>query len=90
MEIGQRNITNFLGKRVRASLGVSSPSDTLGSISDTDWKCSNCSHRISIEEERLDLLVQEHQDYHLALQLSQPPEPKRVKKDIRAFFTKPG
>lgn len=90
MESGQRNITNFLGKRVRASLDDPSPSDTLGSISDTNWKCSNCSHRISIEEERLDLLVQEHQDYHLALQLSQPPQPKRVKKDIRAFFTKPG
>jgi DNA-directed RNA polymerase subunit RPC12/RpoP len=90
MENGQRNITNFLGKRGRPSLDDPSSSNTLDSISDTDWRCSDCSHRISTEEERLDLLVQEHQDYHLALQLSQPPEPKRVKKDIRAFFTKPG
>lgn len=90
MENGQRNITNFLGKRDRPLLDDPSSNNTLDRISDAAWKCSHCSHGISTEEERFELLVQEHQDYHLALQLSQPPEPKRVKKDIRAFFTKPG
>lgn len=106
MEDGQKNITTFLGKRDRSFEPISAPSTPVA-IRDTSreaedaWSCARCHHTISLLEPTYDTMVQQHQDYHIALELSQTPETahvtgitsgptskgaKRPKKDIRAFL----
>lgn len=118
MEIGQKNITSFLGKRERtrsdsesgsveppASEGKAEPTikreDALSRVeTDLDhqknqWNCPRCTHHLDLDDPVYELLHQEHQDYHFALDLNQSdsaPVPAAVnkrakkKKDIRAFF----
>lgn len=71
-------------------------------IPDNNWKCSDCRHQVNLLDPTHDTLVQQHRDYHLALELSRPVDnnherdpslafaPKRIKRpatyDIRRFF----
>ena len=117
MEDGQKTITNFLGRSERAPStkhDLVSPhlspkrQPTLralkveSEIPDNSWKCPDCRHQVNLLDPTHDTLVQQHQDYHLALELSRSVDnkherdsslasaPKRIKRlptgDIRRFF----
>ena len=77
MEDGQRNITSFLGKRERIEKSESLPDAIPEKDSDKElkdsWICSTCGHRLDFTNPMYDLLLQEHQDYHFALELSRTP-----------------
>lgn len=81
MEDGQKNITSFLGKRGRATdvdldADVKSEMDDVKSAFEDAWACSTCGHRLDLHDPMYSLLLQEHQDYHFALELSRAPAPR--------------
>ena len=117
MEDGQKTITNFLGRSERATStkhDLVSPHlfpewqpplralKVESEIQDNSWKCPDCRHHVNLLDPTHDTLVQQHQDYHLALELSRSVDyrherdpslasaPKRIKRlptgDIRSFF----
>jgi hypothetical protein len=117
LEDGQKTITDFLGRSERAPStkhDLVSPyafpkwqppfraPKVECEIPVNSWKCSECRHQINLLDPTHETLVQQHQDYHLALELSRPvdykherdpslaPAPKRIKRpatcDIRRFF----
>jgi hypothetical protein len=98
MEMGQRVIEGFLGtgKRERSPSEPPSPFDADSDpgpsrLSGDTWTCPRCREVIQAAI-ALERMKQEHEDFHLAMDLSQAVEPpvKRAKKKetgIRAFFT---
>lgn len=84
MEDGQRNITSFLGKRERDAAVVAAgesekkpdfadPNPNVDSEDSWSWTCSTCGHRLDTANPMYELHLQEHQDYHFALELSRSP-----------------
>lgn len=73
MEDGQKNITSFLGKRERANESSSTTEVKQATDTGDSWICTICGHRLDLLDPMYDLLLQEHQDYHFAMELSRTP-----------------
>lgn len=88
LEEGQQNIEGFLAESSKKRYRSVSPEDPL------KWKCPKCSEVLAVASEgELEVMKQEHEDYHFALDLQRTVEgsgeKKRKKerdKGIRSFF----